>query len=327
MSHARGRCRPSYSTNQILSRPKESWVYRPLIVLGRGSFGTVYLSLGPAGQRVALKEIKTSASITPEVEVLASVRSPCCASLVHYFKPDPQSLSIVTEMMPESLGSFLRRLHELKAPIDPFLTKLFAYQLFAGLAHLHSLGIAHRDIKTDNCLVDPERGRLVIADFGCAKVMQKDSENASYVASRIYRAPELLLNCTKYDNKIDIWAAGCVVAEMLLDAIPMWQGQSNAEQLRQIMQVLGPASESDTKAFDHELPFPVVERICSLEFALPLSTPKDLLSLLSEIFQYDPKKRPSAAQCMRSRYFDELFAGGATLPSGEAPPDLPARAL
>jgi serine/threonine protein kinase len=75
----------------------------------------------------------------------------------------------------------------------------------------------------------------VIFDFGSAKVLNKDGDNAFYIVSRIYRAPELLLNCTTYDNKINIWAAGCVIAEILFDAIPMWQGASNDEQLVQIM--------------------------------------------------------------------------------------------
>jgi glycogen synthase kinase 3 beta len=247
--------------------------------------------------------------------------------LDHFSSADEKDsyMWIVTELMPESLGGFLRQMHLLKATVHPLLVKLFAYQLFAGLAHLHSLGIAHRDIKTDNCLVDPGRGRLVISDFGSAKVLDKDEENAFYVASRIYRAPELLLNCTSYDNKIDIWAAGCVIAEILLDAIPMWQGSSNDEQLVQIMQVLGPPTREDIRSFKHPRPFPIVERISSLHYALPLSTPSDLLDLLGKIFQYSPKSRPTAVESMRSPYFDELFMDGVKLPSGNSLPSIPRR--
>jgi serine/threonine protein kinase len=203
--------------------------------------------------------------------------------------------------------------------------KLFAFQLFAGLADIHALGIVHRDIKTDNCLVEPVTGRLLISDFGNAKVIEPDSENTFYIASRIYRAPELLLNCSRYDNKIDIWAAGCVIAEVLLDAIPMFQGSSNEDHLVQIMRVLGPPTPGDAASFEHPLPFPEVEHICSLENALPLSTPKDLLALLKQIFSYNPSKRPTAQQCMKSRYFDELYSEGVRLPSGRPLPALPPR--
>jgi glycogen synthase kinase 3 beta len=133
-------------------------------------------------------------------------------------------------------------------------------------------------------LVDPIHGRLIISDFGLAKIMKKDSENAPYIASRFYRAPELLLNCTKYDNKIDLWAAGCVRAEVLLDAIPMFQGASNEDQLVQIMRILEKPTEMDEESFEHSLHFPVVDRICSLGNALPLSTPPELLSLLERPF-------------------------------------------
>jgi glycogen synthase kinase 3 beta len=286
--------------------------------------------MGPTGERVALKKVKRKESLPREVQILQTVHSPCCNALLDHFSSvdgTDSYLWLVTELMPESLGNFIRRMHQLHETVHPLIVKLFTYQLFAGLAHLHSLGICHRDIKTDNCLVDAARGRLVISDFGSAKVLDKDGDNAFYIASRIYRAPELLLNCTTYDNTIDIWAAGCVIAEILLDAIPMWQGASNDEQLIQIMQVLGPPAQGDSQSFMHPQPFPEVECISSLHYALPLSTPTDLLDLLGRIFNYNPKNRPSAEECMRSPYFDELFKDGVKLPSGNSLPPIPRRPL
>jgi glycogen synthase kinase 3 beta len=325
-----GRVATSQSTFGILLQPvqgsgKARWTYRPLTVLGRGSFGTVYLSMGPSGERVALKKVKAGPLVAREVMTMMSIESPFCMSVLDSFQTDDEFLWIVTELMPESLGDYTRRHHQTHQQIPPLLVKLFAFQLFAGLADIHSLGIMHRDIKTDNCLVDAVSGRLLISDFGNAKVILPDSENTFYIASRIYRAPELLLNCSRYDNKIDIWAAGCVVAEVLLDAIPMFQGSSNEDHLVQIMRVLGPPSRADVVSFEHPLPFPTVEHICSLENALPLATPRDLLALLKQIFSYSPAKRPTAAQCMKSPYFDELYSQGLRLPSGRPLPPLPPR--
>jgi serine/threonine protein kinase len=89
------------------------------------------------------------------------------------------------------------------------------------------------------------------------------------------------------------------------------------------MQVIGPPSPEDEAAFEHPLPFPNVQQICSLEMALPLSTDKNLLSLLKSIFVYNPANRPTAVDCMKSPYFSELFEEGAKLPHGSPLPELP----
>jgi glycogen synthase kinase 3 beta len=300
-----------------------------MMILGRGAFGVVFSSFAPDGREVAVKKVKVDPSgSSRELSILEQLHSPFCLSLIDYYylpgaNPDEKLLCLVTEKMPESLRRLIRTAHDMHNPLPPILVKLFSYQLLAGLAHVHSLGIAHRDIKTDNCLVDPRAGRLKIIDFGSAKVLREGGPSASYIASRIYRAPELLLDTTHYDGKIDIWAAGCVIAEILLDAIPMFQGSSNADQMVQIMRVLGNPTREDDAAFEHPLPFPQVEKICSLEIALPLSVDPDLLAMLKAIFVYNPHKRPTAEQLMRSPYFAELFQPGTKLPSGVPLPELP----
>jgi glycogen synthase kinase 3 beta len=300
-----------------------------MMMLGRGSFGIVYSSFGPHGEEVAVKKVKVDPSgSSRELSILELLRSPFCLSLIDYFylpgvTADEKLLCLVTEKMPESLRRLIHTAHEMHRTLPGILIKLFSYQLLAGLSHIHSLGIAHRDIKTDNCLVDPPAGRLKIIDFGSAKRLRSGGPSASYIASRIYRAPELLLNTTHYDTKIDIWAAGCVISEILLDAIPMFQGSSNEDQLVQIMRILGPPTAEDEASFEHPLPFPKVEKICSIELALPLSIDPELLELLKSIFVYNPHKRPNADQLMRSPYFNELFQTGVKLPNGAPLPELP----
>jgi glycogen synthase kinase 3 beta len=311
----------------IPSHPKgEKWHYHSLILLGRGSFGTVYSSVAESGENVAIKKVRVNPNETSrELMVLQALHSPFCLNLVDYYytSGDEPCLCLVTEIMPESLGRFIRTAHLASQAVPAIMVKLFIFQMLAGLAHLHSLGIAHRDIKTDNCLVDPPTGRLKLIDFGSAKFLDKTSKSVSYIASRIYRAPELLLGCEHYDTKIDIWAAGCVIAEILLDAIPMFQGSCNADQLVQIMQILGRPTEDDDRSFIHPMPFPDVEQICTVEMALPLSVDPDLLKLLKAIFVYNPDKRPTAMECMRSPYFNELFVEGVKLPNGNPLPALP----
>lgn len=96
------------------------------------------------------------------------------------------------------------------------LVRLYIYQNFRALAYLHALGICHRDIKPQNLLVDSDNHVLKVCDFGSAKRLIKGEVNVSYICSRYYRAPELIFGATEYNNSIDVWSVGCVMAELLL---------------------------------------------------------------------------------------------------------------
>lgn len=112
------------------------------------------------------------------------------------------------------------------------------YQLFRSLAYIHSLGICHRDIKPQNLLLAPDTGVLKLCDFGSAKHLVKGEPNVSYICSRYYRAPELIFGAIDYTTKIDVWSAGCVLAELLLGQ-PIFPGDSGVDQLVEIIKVLG----------------------------------------------------------------------------------------
>jgi len=99
-----------------------------------------------------------------------------------------------------------------------------------GLNYIHKIGICHRDIKPQNLLVDPTCHILKICDFGSAKRLKEGEKSTAYICTRYYRAPELLLGMTNYSNMIDMWAAGCVVAEMINGKI-FFEGSDSANQL------------------------------------------------------------------------------------------------
>ena len=78
-------------------------------------------------------------------------------------------------------------------------------EILEGMADVHAKGICHRDLKPENILQN-EKGVVKICDFGSAKVLEKNGKlNTPYIVSRYYRAPELILGCSDYDHKIDIW--------------------------------------------------------------------------------------------------------------------------
>lgn len=108
------------------------------------------------------------------------------------------------------------------------LVKLYAYQTFRALAHMHAFSIVHRDIKPQNLLVDSHNHQLKLCDFGSAKKITKGEKNVAYICSRYYRAPELIFGATDYTAAVDVWSAGCVIGELLLGQ-PLFVGESGVD--------------------------------------------------------------------------------------------------
>lgn len=104
-----------------------------------------------------------------------------------------------------------------------------------GLKYVHSAGVVHRDLKPSNILIN-ENCDLKICDFGLARV--KESQMTGYISTRYYRAPEVMLTWRRYNEKVDIWSAGCIFAEMLLGR-PLFPGKNHIDQFCVITQLLG----------------------------------------------------------------------------------------
>ena len=95
---------------------------------------------------------------------------------------------------------------------------------------MHVFKIAHRDLKPQNMLIDPDTQKLVLCDFGSAKRLSNLNETSvPYICTRFYRAPELLLGNDKYGIEIDLWAVGCVIAEMFRGGKSLFEGEDNVD--------------------------------------------------------------------------------------------------
>lgn len=188
------------------------------------------------------------------------------------------------------------------------------------------MDICHRDIKPQNLLLNPDTGVLKLCDFGSAKSLVSGEPNVAYICSRYYRAPELIFGATDYTTKIDIWSAGCVMAELILGE-PMFPGESGVDQLVEIIKVLGTPTREQMRAMNpnyQEFRFPVIKaRSWNRVFGCHLRTPPEAAKLVSNLLEYTPSNRLTPLGACAHPFFDELRTSATKLlPNGREFPPL-----
>uniref|UniRef100_A0A8R1HYS0 Protein kinase domain-containing protein n=1 Tax=Caenorhabditis japonica TaxID=281687 RepID=A0A8R1HYS0_CAEJA len=219
--------------------------------------------------------------------------------------------SYVFAFLPHTLQSLLK-----KSRLTEIEMKVYTWQLFEGLRYLQAHMIAHRDIKPVNLLVDPQNGLLVIGDFGNAKVVQRDSFSNAYQVTRFYRPPELLLGAREYYWMVDVWSAGCCVAEMMTGKV-LFQGATTREMLKLIVQAIGLPSKRDhdyMKAIYFIDPASDV-KFLGLKDVMGEINP-DWVIFLSEILRYRPRERLHGPKLLSHRFFDQILTADCALSTG-----------
>ena len=133
---------------------------------------------------------------------------------------------------------------EHKTTVTTYQIKLFLFQLICGVNYCHSRRIIHRDLKPQNLLVD-RAGNLKIADFGLARAFGIPIKTLTHEIETLwYRAPEVLLGQKQYSLGVDIWAVGCIFAE-LVEKRPLFNGDSEIDQIFKIFQFHGTPTPSE----------------------------------------------------------------------------------
>lgn len=326
----------------FFSPPVQSTRYRVEKVIGEGAYGVVVSAIDTTnGQRVAVKRIKKvlhsdamATRILRELKFLRLLNShDNIISVKDVLIPSQRDkfndVFVVMELMPTDLGRLLRS----KTMLEESHVKLLMFQLISGVNFLHQAHVFHRDLNPANILVNTDC-QLRICDFGLARVEFQRSDDlvfwTDYVATRWYRAPELILGqLTQYSTAIDMWSVGCIFAEMLNRGKPLFPGRNAHDQLTLILNVTGKPSQSvinrigDRRLAEYLDTLPNVQPIdLSNVFSNGgiVSSDDSAINLLKRLLAFDPEERITASDALSLPYFDEfkhLGLGSVTEPLDE----------
>ncbi|EZA55816.1 hypothetical protein DMN91_011664 [Ooceraea biroi] len=278
--------------------------------IGEGAQGLVLKAHDTTGdQEVALKKILIKrtedglpTSIIREVRSLQQLKHPYVVELLDAF-PNGLDFVMVFEYMPTGLWEILR---DTDICLTLVQVKTYMKMLLEGIAYVHGKNIIHRDLKPANLLIS-DSGILKIADFGLSRLMWKDGMKpySHQVATRWYRAPELLYGARYYTSAIDMWSIGCIFCEML-NTSPLFPGETDIEQLAIVLKFLGsPTSESwpelTTLPDYNKITFPY-HKGTTWESVIQ-DAPPEAIDLIRQILIYNSSKRPTAEQALCHIYF------------------------
>ncbi|KAI3689303.1 hypothetical protein L2E82_47257 [Cichorium intybus] len=289
--------------------PKSADAYDKLDKVGSGTYSNVYKARDRKTKKiVALKKVRFDTSepesvkfMAREIMMLRKLDHPNIVKLEGLATSRMQySLYLVFDYMQTDLSRIISRPDErLTEP----QVKSYMQQLLSGLQHCHERGILHRDIKGSNLLID-RNGMLKIADFGLANYYdaRKPVALTNRVVTLWYRAPELLLGATKYGPGIDLWSAGCLLAEMFAGR-PIMPARTEVEQLHKIFKLCGTPPEDYWKKLKLSTTFrPPHSYKSNLREAFR-DYPRSSLGLLAILLALDPVFRGSASSALQHEFF------------------------
>ncbi|KAL9081514.1 MAG: hypothetical protein Q9159_007302 [Coniocarpon cinnabarinum] len=327
--------------------------------IGDGSFGSVALArvrgagsqVARRGTLVAIKTMKkTYESFAPclELREIIFLRSlPTHQHLVPaldiFLDPLTKKLHIAMEYMDGNLYQLMKtRDHKC---FDGNSVKSILYQILSGLDHIHQHGFFHRDIKPENILVSvsshqdhsgafkrysqlvtppstPPSYSIKLADFGLARETGSRLPYTTYVSTRWYRAPEVLLRAGEYSTPVDVWAVGAMAVEVAT-LKPLFPGGNEVDQVWRICEIMGSPGNWVNKygervgGGDWKDGVKLAQK---LGFSFPKMAPHTLDTILQSpqwtpslrqfvtwCLAWDPKTRPTCAQAMSHEYFSDAF--------------------
>jgi p38 MAP kinase len=304
--------------------------YQDLSPIGQGAFGAVIKAVDTVtGKDVAIKRmLKPFQSDTHAKRTYRELKL-----LVHLNHPDAQCVQLYDVFTPEKDLSNFQTLYFVLNYVDYDLSKvikrgaafteehiqLLVYSLLRGLKFIHSAGVIHRDLKPTNIGIS-RNSDLTILDFGLARVATAGLQTG-YVATRWWRAPEVFINWERYDEKVDIWSVGCIMAELIL-LKPLFAGTDHIDQLSKIFDIVGipdlatlnEVCEPYARDYIHKLPNKQKQdykKLFGYKYIQGSKTPVSGISpqgiaLLDRLLSFDHRTRPTAIEALSDPYFEHL---------------------
>jgi len=287
--------------------------YEVIGIVGEGAYGIVYKCRNKeTGEFVAIKKFKETEdevvrkSMLRELKVLKFLKHENIVEFKEAFKKKT-NLYLVFEYVEKNL---LELLQEHPKGLDQGLIRKIIFQLCLSIRYIHDMNLVHRDIKPENLLVDANN-KLKLCDFGFARQITRTGAKeqlTDYVATRWYRAPEILLETGNYGPEVDNWAIGCIMGE-LVDGDPLFPGDNEIDQLGIIQKVLGPLPQPHIEILSKNprLSKAILSNLMkheTIEKRYMGKFNKIAISFLKGLLQMDPKLRLKGDAIFQHPYFE-----------------------
>ncbi|CAE6217952.1 unnamed protein product [Arabidopsis arenosa] len=284
--------------------------YTLLKEVGDGTFGNVWRAVNKqTSEVVAVKRMKKKyfsweeCVNLREVKSLSRMNHPNIVKLKEVIREN-DILYFVFEYMECNLYQLMKDRPKHFAESD---IRNWCFQVFQGLSYMHQRGYFHRDLKPENLLVSKDV--IKIADLGLAREIDSSPPYTEYVSTRWYRAPEVLLQSYVYTSKVDMWAMGAIMAE-LLSLRPLFPGASEADEIYKICSVIGSPTEETwleglnlASVINYQFPqLPGVH----LSSVMPYAS-ADAVNLIERLCSWDPCNRPTTAEALQHPFFQSCY--------------------
>ncbi|KAG7532596.1 Protein kinase domain [Arabidopsis thaliana x Arabidopsis arenosa] len=284
--------------------------YTLLKEVGDGTFGNVWRAVNKqTSEVVAIKRMKKKyfsweeCVNLREVKSLSRMNHPNIVKLKEVIREN-DILYFVFEYMECNLYQLMKDRPKHFAESD---IRNWCFQVFQGLSYMHQRGYFHRDLKPENLLVSKDV--IKIADLGLAREIDSSPPYTEYVSTRWYRAPEVLLQSYVYTSKVDMWAMGAIMAE-LLSLRPLFPGASEADEIYKICSVIGSPTEETwleglnlASVINYQFPqLPGVHLSSMMPYASA-----DAVNLVERLCSWDPCNRPTTAEALQHPFFQSCY--------------------
>ena len=308
---------PTTDTEAHLFDTVQNKNYKILQQIGKGAFGTVYEISTKNKTKYALKVSKLNNTTAEReddmVSFLMQHRHP---NIVHFYTKYlnqvglDRQLHILMPCKSHDLRYVLENLQCAGLYMKKCVHKHICWQIVNGLDFIHSHHICHRDLKPENVLIDLKTTQVVLCDFGSAKFLNTDKGSQTYICSRYYRAPELILDRNMYTTAIDTWSFACIFIECCIRRVLFMQ-KTNVDMFVAQVRIMGPVSQDDVDDMQSsctdalQIPqFP--NRVSKFEYLFKKRNfGTSYKELVCKMLVFNPLKRLTSGSILESPYWEQ----------------------